>query len=163
LSTSSLASYYLGWEYIFYILGGLGAIWFSLWTYFVYDSPATHPRISKVTIACLKIEHQFNKACLQEERAYIENNVFATQKSNNHKFPPLKKLFTNFPFLALIVAHTGMNFGAYTLMSGTPLFLNNVHHFSLKEVSAQWTPKLFKSLFQWTPLSYVFHTASIYI
>jgi ACS family sodium-dependent inorganic phosphate cotransporter-like MFS transporter 5 len=143
LLTSSLASYYLGWEYIFYILGGLGAIWFGLWTYFVYDSPATHPRISKVTISILKIGHQFNEANLQEELAYIKNNVFATKKSNDHKFPPLKKLFTNFHFLALIVAHTGMNFGAYTLMSGTPLFLNNIHHFSLQEVSAKRTPKLF--------------------
>jgi hypothetical protein len=150
LSTGSLASYYLGWEYIFYILGGLGAIWFSLWTYFVYDSPAIHPRISKVTIASLKIRHQFNEVYLQEERAYIENNVFATQKSDDHKFPPLKKLFTNFPFLALIVAHTGMNFGAYTLMSGTPLFLNNIHHFSLKEVSTTRTPKLLNSEYDTT-------------
>jgi hypothetical protein len=113
----------------------------------VYDSPATHPRISKVTIASFEIEHQFNEAYLQEERVYIENNVYATQKSDNHKFPPLKKLFTNVPFLALIMAHTGMNFGAYTLMSGTPLFLNNIHGFSLKQVSAKRTPKIFKTLF----------------
>lgn len=33
------------WEWVYYICTVLGIIWFTLWQYFVYDSPAEHPRI----------------------------------------------------------------------------------------------------------------------
>ena len=48
LATSGLISYHLGWQYIFYIFGSCGVIWTALWIFFVYESPASHPRISKV-------------------------------------------------------------------------------------------------------------------
>lgn len=35
----------LGWESVFYVQGGLAAIWLVLWIFFVYDSPQLHPRI----------------------------------------------------------------------------------------------------------------------
>ena len=39
-------------------------------------------------------------------------------------------------FLALIAAHTGQNWGLYTLLTEAPTYLNNIQHFSLKEASA---------------------------
>lgn len=36
-----------GWEIVFYVSGILGSIWYIGWIYFVYDSPAEHPRIAK--------------------------------------------------------------------------------------------------------------------
>ena len=35
----------VGWEAIFYVQGGLAAIWCVLWIFLVYDSPQKHPRI----------------------------------------------------------------------------------------------------------------------
>nr|CAD7418501.1 unnamed protein product [Timema cristinae] len=37
----------LGWEYAFYVPGALGAVWCLLWWELVFDSPASHPRISR--------------------------------------------------------------------------------------------------------------------
>lgn len=35
----------LCWEWVFHLCGILGCIWYVAWVYFVYDSPAEHPRI----------------------------------------------------------------------------------------------------------------------
>jgi ACS family sodium-dependent inorganic phosphate cotransporter len=35
-----------GWPAVFYVIGGLTILWFILWSFFVFDSPADHPRIS---------------------------------------------------------------------------------------------------------------------
>ena len=48
LATSGLISYHIGWKYIFYIYGSIGVLWSVLWAFFVFESPANHPRISKV-------------------------------------------------------------------------------------------------------------------
>lgn len=37
----------LGWEYVFYIMGGASAIWLILWAILVADSPEKQPLISK--------------------------------------------------------------------------------------------------------------------
>lgn len=33
------------WEWVFHITGVFGILWYAAWLYFVYDSPADHPRI----------------------------------------------------------------------------------------------------------------------
>jgi ACS family sodium-dependent inorganic phosphate cotransporter-like MFS transporter 5 len=35
-----------GWPLSFYIFGGLAVVWFVAWIFIVYDTPASHPRIS---------------------------------------------------------------------------------------------------------------------
>ena len=35
-----------GWPLSFYIFGGLAVVWFVAWIFLVYDTPASHPRIS---------------------------------------------------------------------------------------------------------------------
>ena len=49
LSVSGVLADKVNWESVFYLFGGLGVAWFVLWTLFVFDSPGTHPRISKVS------------------------------------------------------------------------------------------------------------------
>lgn len=34
-----------GWDSVFYVFGIAGIVWFVFWCIFVFDSPATHPRI----------------------------------------------------------------------------------------------------------------------
>lgn len=50
----------LGWESVFYMSGILGTLWYAAWLYFVYDSPAKHPRIDR------------------SERLYIEESLNET-------------------------------------------------------------------------------------
>lgn len=40
----SASSY--GWPLVFYLAGALGFLWVIIFTFFSYDSPAEHPRIS---------------------------------------------------------------------------------------------------------------------
>lgn len=36
---------YISWEWVFHTCAIMGTIWFIAWQYYVYDSPAEHPRI----------------------------------------------------------------------------------------------------------------------
>ena len=57
-------------------------------------------------------------------------------------FPPLLKMITSVPFLALIITHFGQNWGNYTLLTEIPTYLANIQHFSLKTVrTKQKLPK----------------------
>lgn len=38
------------WEPVFYLSAVLGTIWYAAWLYFVYDSPAQHPRIDPMEL-----------------------------------------------------------------------------------------------------------------
>lgn len=45
------------WEWVFHLCSFCGLVWFVLWQYYVYDSPAEHPRIDP------------------RERSYIEESL----------------------------------------------------------------------------------------
>lgn len=40
----------LSWETVFYVCGVMGTLWYAAWLYFVYDSPAQHPRIERAEL-----------------------------------------------------------------------------------------------------------------
>ena len=48
LATSGFVAEKLGWEAIFYILGGLGMVIGVFWVFLVRESPHQHPSISQV-------------------------------------------------------------------------------------------------------------------
>lgn len=80
------------WETVFYVSGIFGTLWYVAWLYFVYDSPAKHPRIDI------------------EERLYIEKSLcktvhtgkvessFSFQKLSSILLSAKKK--TNFQFVS---------------------------------------------------------------
>lgn len=45
------------------------------------------------------------------------------------------KILCSKPFMVLAVAQMGNYWGYYTLMSGTPLYLSNILHFPLEQVT----------------------------
>uniref|UniRef100_A0AAQ5Z5M5 Sialin n=1 Tax=Amphiprion ocellaris TaxID=80972 RepID=A0AAQ5Z5M5_AMPOC len=47
LPLSGQICFYLDWTYVFYIFGAVGLVWFILWSFLVFNSPNTHPRISE--------------------------------------------------------------------------------------------------------------------
>ncbi|GAB0100076.1 MFS domain-containing protein [Sergentomyia squamirostris] len=105
---SSLLSGFLadnfGWESIFYIFGGLGVVWYALWIYFVKRNPASDPRITV------------------EEKNYIESNL---DTSGSHKIPWIS-MITSKAMIAMIITNVSETMAAYTFLSLTPTYLNNV-------------------------------------
>ena len=137
LATSGLISYHIGWKYIFYIYGSIGVLWTALWILFVFESPANHPRISKVqncTELICYTTHMVICQFVKAEASYIEANVRVRRTLSGRKIPPIKEVFLSPPFLALMATHTGFNWGCYVLLTGAPLFINNIHHYSITSV-----------------------------
>lgn len=71
----------------------------------------------------------------QEEKRYILNNIVASTERPAHMFPPMKQLLLSPPFLVILLVHFGNNWANYSLMSGTAIFLANIHHYDLAAVS----------------------------
>ena len=65
----------------------------------------------------------------------MEANVQVRRTLSGRKIPPIKEVFFSKPFLANMATHVGYNWGFYTLLTGTPLFLNNILHYSIADVS----------------------------
>ena len=107
----------VSWESAFYVFGILGCIWFVFWVFLVFDSPDTHPRISK------------------EERDYIVTNLYVAETHEKLPRPPFKYILVSPAFLAILAAHFGQNWGSYTMLTEIPTYLTNIQHFSLTAVS----------------------------
>jgi len=103
-----------GWEWVFYVTGGLACLWFVFWALFTADSPATHSTIGA------------------EEKEFLDHHI-ESKMTDEIPLPPLKAIFTSPPFLALLVTHFGQNWGLLTLLTEAPTYLSNVQHFSLTE------------------------------
>ncbi|CAG4951531.1 unnamed protein product [Colias eurytheme] len=107
----------LGWESVFYVMGGLSAIWCFLWIVLVKDSPGEQPLIS------------------QEERDLIVNSLGGKSDDHGHKNAsvPWKQVLTSGPFLAILVAHACSNFGWYMLLIELPFYMKQVLKFNMTE------------------------------
>lgn len=106
-----------GWESVFYVFGAIGVIWFIFWILLVYDSPSSHPTISRA------------------EREYISKCIGAGQSQD---VPPVpwRHVFTSGPVWALILTHIAQNWGFYTLLTELPTYMKNILHFDIKSNSA---------------------------
>ena len=60
LSISGTLADEVGWESVFYFCGIQGIAWFLFWAFFCFNSPETHPRISKVQKCNDKISLNLN-------------------------------------------------------------------------------------------------------
>ena len=95
----------LGWEYIFYIFGALGCVWFVAWTIIVKKCPEDDPFIS------------------EEEKNYIVQKL-GNQKQSEIPPPPWKAILTSTAVWAIVASHFSENWGFYTLLTQLPTFLN---------------------------------------
>lgn len=101
-----------GWKYGFYIPAVISLILTFLWYMIVADSPEVHPTISK------------------EEREMIQKSLGGSV-STKKQFPPLGKILTSIPFLALLLLHYGSLWGLFFLMNAAPLFMVQALNFNL--------------------------------
>jgi ACS family sodium-dependent inorganic phosphate cotransporter len=121
IPTAGLIAGWLGWEAVFYIHGGLAAIWLFLWAIFVSDEARSHPFIS------------------ESEKTFIIENHAKQEKKRDESKPapklavPWKDIFTSVPFWALTFTHTLNNFGWYMLLVELPMFMSTGLGFNIKE------------------------------
>lgn len=108
----------LGWESVFYVMGGLSCIWLLLWVWLIQDTPSKQMLIS------------------QEERTFITSSL-GGDASSGHSGPkpavPWKKVFTSGPFYAILIAHVCNNWGWYMLLIELPFYMKQVLQFNIKE------------------------------
>lgn len=94
----------LGWEWVFYLFGAVGGIWFVFWYRHAARSPQHHPRIS------------------DEEKAEIAANI--PQTSVVEAAPVSLLDFARCkPVWAIVVAHFCNNWSLYVLLSWLPTFV----------------------------------------
>ncbi|XP_037074408.1 putative inorganic phosphate cotransporter [Pollicipes pollicipes] len=114
VSSTGLIAGTLGWEVVFYIHGSLALIFIVLWSTLVYDSPAFHPWISS-----------------------SEKNLIMDSTGHDHHHkdsPPVpwKAIWMSKPFWAILISHTGSNFGWYMLLTELPSYMSGILGFDIK-------------------------------
>jgi len=96
-----------GWPSVFYVFGMIGCLWSGAWFLLVYDSPATHPRISKA------------------ELEYWQNKIGTTEMIARPP-SPWRKILTSIPVWALGFAFAAVAWVYYTIATCIPLFMHDV-------------------------------------
>uniref|UniRef100_A0A1B0FMP5 Major facilitator superfamily (MFS) profile domain-containing protein n=1 Tax=Glossina morsitans morsitans TaxID=37546 RepID=A0A1B0FMP5_GLOMM len=101
---------HLGWESIFYVMGGLSCIWMILWIIFVQDNPS---------------QQRFITA---EEREMINGSLGQSKEDtkDGHAPTPWKQVLTSIPFWAILIAHCCSNWGWYMFLIEVPFYMKQV-------------------------------------
>ena len=100
------------WEYIFHFCGAVGIVWFLAWSYFVYDTPTDHPRISSI------------------ERNYIHEKLGSALQLKESKIKrkiPWSKIFRSKSLWVNTIAQFGGIWGLFTLLTQAPSYFRFVH------------------------------------
>ena len=122
IPSSGLIAANLGWEWVFYLHGGLSLIWCLLWVIFVSDTPQSHGFISEA------------------ERDYIVANA-ASAKAGKAPPVPWAKILRSRPVWTLIVCHMLNNAGYYMILVELPLFMRAGLGFNIKQVRRSLAPR----------------------
>lgn len=114
-SLSGLILHYspIGWPAVFYLFGSIGVLWFIVWTLICYNNPYEHPFIS------------------EQEKKFLHERMC----DHTHKEPaaiPWRHILTSAPFLALIAAQIGHDWGFFTMVTDLPKYMSSVLKFSIK-------------------------------
>lgn len=107
------------WENVFYLSGALTLVWYIVWYFFMFDTPAKHPTISA------------------EERKYIEDALGDTVQNKNLK-TPWRKLFTSTQVGLNCLAYFAYSYSFMMMLTYFPMYFTNVLKLSL-ETGAQLT------------------------
>lgn len=93
----------LGWEWAFYLFGGVGVLWYGLWHMSVTAKPADHPGMTAAELA--------------------EIADGGTDQSEAQTVP-WRALLSSGPVWAIIITHFCNNWSLYVLLSWLPTFVN---------------------------------------
>ena len=84
-----------GWESIFYVSGAITCIWYIVWHFVVYNSPAEHPSIS---------DQEFTQITGHSKAHHL-----STGKDLVRQKTPWRDILSSVPVWVMIGAHTGQN------------------------------------------------------
>ncbi|XP_063222063.1 sialin-like isoform X2 [Bacillus rossius redtenbacheri] len=99
-----------GWEFVFYLYGGINTLSLILWMVFVYDTPQNHPFIS------------------QEEKNYIAAKV---NKITDEKLPvPWIQIAKSPPVWAFLSMSVSITWLSFMFMTELPTYLKRMLHYS---------------------------------
>ncbi|XP_056640333.1 putative inorganic phosphate cotransporter isoform X2 [Diorhabda carinulata] len=102
----------LGWQTVFYLLGGIGFTWTACWMFFGLDSPHHHKTISP------------------EELKFIQDGVVSNKKKE--QLPtPWRDILTSVPFWAILICHFGDLWGFWTLLTEIPTYMDKILKFDI--------------------------------
>ncbi|KAK3743741.1 hypothetical protein RRG08_043473 [Elysia crispata] len=103
-----------GWPSIFYVTGGICLVWSILWMIMVSEDPQSHPRISDI------------------ERDYIVGSLETRGEKEEKKVNvPWLSILLSLPVWAIVVANVTSDWGAYTLLTNIPTYINEVLKFDI--------------------------------
>ena len=121
-----------GWRFGFYAPAVVALLMSFLWLYFVSDSPASHPRITK------------------PEKDLIEKSLGSNVSTGGKKssWPPMGQMLLSPSFYALLVLHFGSTWGLFFLVTAAPKFMSEALKFNLTEAGILSSlPYLFRLFF----------------
>lgn len=102
------------WHTVFYVTGSIGLSWCVLWYFLAFNSPETHPRISK------------------EELHYIQNSVSAEASEGKDRRVPWKAIFTSLPAWSIGITTFGRIWVHYTFIVFGPQYMKHMLKFDIK-------------------------------
>ena len=102
-----------GWESAYYVIGGITTTWFIFWCIFVYDSPDSHPRITK------------------EEKDFIQSELKEIVNDKEALPVPWKSILTSVPFIGLIITDFANGWGIIAISKYLPTYMKNVQQVDL--------------------------------
>ncbi|XP_053691757.1 putative inorganic phosphate cotransporter [Sabethes cyaneus] len=104
-----------GWSSVFYFFGGMGVLWFILFTLFCYSDPESHPFIS------------------DKEKEYLKREMGTLSRDKTLPPTPWRAIFTSIPMVALVCAQIGHDWGFFIMVTDLPKYMSDVLRFSIKD------------------------------
>lgn len=100
------------WEYIFHFCGFVGLIWFVCWNYFVYDTPALHPRINPIELNYI---HEKLGSSLQLNETGVKRKI------------PWSQIVKSRGLWVNTIAQFGGIWGLFTILTQGPSYFRFIH------------------------------------
>lgn len=94
----------LGWEWVFYLFGAVGIVWFFFWQRLATTEPRDHPHIT------------------EEELATIGQGKASDTTDTPSSPPRIRAMLGSMSVWAIIVSHFCSNWGGYVLLSWLPTY-----------------------------------------
>ncbi|CAG9865515.1 unnamed protein product [Phyllotreta striolata] len=107
----------MGWQAVFYLLGGIGFLWTAFWVYFGLDSPTLHKTITP------------------EELKFIQDGVVGKMKKENLP-TPWKDIVKSVPFWAILICHFGDLWGFWTMLTEIPTYMDKILKYDIASNSS---------------------------
>uniref|UniRef100_A0A0K8W4V3 Vesicular glutamate transporter 3 n=1 Tax=Bactrocera latifrons TaxID=174628 RepID=A0A0K8W4V3_BACLA len=122
--------HWTSWEWVYLMCGVIGTIWWCCWLYFVYNTPAEHPRINN------------------SELRYIEKSLGTSVHHANLAATPWRRILTSRAVWMNVIAQWGGIWGLFTIMTQAPTYFRVIHHWNIRATG--WLsgfPHLMRMLF----------------